>query len=111
MFRNKKGKSTIVRFDSLRRIEDIHKLSKLLNKKLRKHHKVRLLELMKEHVKEIEGLFRNGNKHYLTETGDLIILCFEMLLENKQSINETLLKCFKRYEKKLPKLIKESHRC
>ena len=60
-----------------------------------------LLELMCKHIEEIEQLKAKGDKHYVVETGDLIILCFEMLLENQASIDETLETCFKRYEDKL----------
>ena len=90
---------------SLERIKNIHKLSKLYNRKLKNNHKKRLLELMKEHIEEIEELAGKNNKHYLTETGDMIILCFELLIENNVSIDKTLLRCFKRYETKLTELI------
>ena len=96
---------SVIKKDSLERIKKIHKVSKLLNRKLKDNHKRRLLELMKEHVEEIEELSKKHNRHYLTETGDLIILCFELLLEDGVSIDKTLLRCFKRYETKLPRLI------
>ena len=101
-------KDTVLQKKFLARTKNIHELSRLYNKKLKNNHKKRLLELMKEHVEEITKLSNKNNRHYLTETGDLIILCFELLIENKVSINKVLLKCFKRYETKLPKLIKES---
>ncbi len=97
---------SVIKKKSLERIKNIHKLSRLYNRKLKNNHKKRLLELMKEHIEEIEELSKKNNKHYLTETGDLIILCFGVLLENNISIDKTLLQCFKRYEAKLPKLIK-----
>jgi len=98
---------TVIKKESLERVKNIHKLSRLYNKKLNNNHKKRLLQLMKEHVEEIEQLLQKSNRHYLTETGDLLILCFEMLLENRVSIDKTLLQCFKRYETKLPKLIRK----
>lgn len=101
-------KVKVLQKKSLARIESIHKLSRLYNKKLKNNHKKRLLGLMREHIDEITKLSNRNNKHYLTEIGDLIILCFELLLENNVSINKVLLKCFKRYETKLPKLIKEN---
>ena len=98
---------SILRQESLKRIKNIHRLSRLYNFRLKNNHKKQLLNLMKEHIKEIEELSRRNDEHYLTETGDLVILCFEMLLENKMSIDKTLLQCFKRYEKKLSRLLKE----
>lgn len=100
-------KENVLQKKSLERTKNIHELSRLYNKKLKNNHKKRLLELMREHIEEITKLSNKNNRHYLTETGDLIILCFELLLENNVSINKVLLKCFKRYETKLPKLIKE----
>lgn len=92
---------------ALQRLEAIHKLSQEYNRKLKKDHRNRLIELMKEHAGEIEELFRQDNPHYLTETGDLIILCLELLLENNQPIDEIMEKCFQRYEKKLPILLRK----
>lgn len=103
----RKMKENVLQKKSLARTKNIHELSRLYNKKLKNNHKKRLLELMREHIEEITKLSNKNNRHYLTETGDLIILCFELLLENNVSINKVLLKCFKRYETKLPKLIKE----
>jgi hypothetical protein len=102
-----KMKENVLQTKSLARIKNIHKLSRLYNKRLKNNHKKRLLELMREHIEEITKLSNKNNRHYLTETGDLVILCFELLLENNVSINKVLLKCFKRYETKLLKLIKE----
>ena len=93
--------------EALQRLEAIHKLSQEYNRKLKKDHRTRLIELMKEHAGEIDELFRQDNPHYLTETGDLIILCMELLHENNQSIDEIMEKCFQRYENKLPILIGE----
>ena len=89
----------------LERIKAIHKLSQVYNKKIGKNHKERLIELMQEHTDEIKTLFKNKNKHYLTETGDLIVLCLELLIENEKSVEKVMAKCFQRYEKKLPNLI------
>ena len=88
------------------RLKTIHKLSQDYNRKLKKNHRKRLMTLMKEHVDEIDELCQEDNPHYLTETGDLIILCMELLLEEGISIDTILEKCFSRYEKKLPYLIK-----
>lgn len=91
--------------DFIERIKAIHKLSQDYNCKLNNSHSSRLIELIKEHAEEIESLYNSDNSHYLTETGDLILLCFELLLENNSSINGILLQCLKRFETKLPRLL------
>lgn len=48
-----------------------------------------------------------GDAHYLVETGDLIILCLEILIENNQSPDRILSRCYDRYKKKLTTLLKE----
>lgn len=97
----------IIQREYLSRIKQIHKLSKSYNKHINHNHKDKLLKLMQEHVDEIRDLYEKGDTHFLTETGDLIILCFELLLEHNISLDETLLKCFTRYETKLGRLVKE----
>ena len=89
------------------RLKEIHRLSKYYNDLVGKGHKERLLELIKKHAREIETLMADNDAHYLVETGDLMILCFEMLLENGVSIDETMHLCFERYERKLTQLIEE----
>jgi hypothetical protein len=98
---------SVIQKKALIRIKKIHRLSQRYNKKVRYSHRKRLLELMASHVKEIRQLVRQKNKHYLVETGDLMILCFEMLLEDKASADRILRKCFGRYEQKLTMLIDE----
>ena len=90
---------------ALERIREIHKLSSKYNAKVKCEHMRRLLDLMKDHIEEIEELYQKGNRHFLVETGDLIILCLEVLLEREASIDEIFEKCFHRYEKKLKELI------
>lgn len=91
----------------LDRIKKIHKTSQEYNAKLGKDHQERLFELMEEHVAEIKELADKGDKHFLVETGDLAMLCFELMLEHDASIDEILLKCCGRYERKLAELISE----
>ena len=92
---------------ALDRIKKIHQLSQKFNSMLGKPHQERLLELMRKHIDEIEKLADKKDPHYLIETGDLFILCFELLLEAGVDIDEVVLKCFERYEKKLGELIGE----
>lgn len=101
-------KSTVIQKTSLERIKAIHQLSLDYNTRQSKQHSGKILELIRHHIAEIEELRNKGDKHYLIETGDLIILCFELLLDNDQSIDDVLLKCFERYENKLNNLLKAS---
>ncbi|MBF0384486.1 MAG: hypothetical protein HQL27_01315 [Candidatus Omnitrophica bacterium] len=89
------------------RVKAIHRLSREINGKTRTRHEKKLLELIRKHIDEIEKLWENKNKHFIIETGDLIVLCLELILENKASVNKVMLGCFARYEKKLSHLIKE----
>lgn len=91
---------------ALDEIIKIHQLSRRCNGLRQKEHLAKLLKLMRSHAKEITELYRKGDPHYLTEVGDLMILCFELLLENKKSIDATARSCFGRYEKKLTHLLK-----
>ncbi|MBF0483107.1 MAG: hypothetical protein HQL25_00210 [Candidatus Omnitrophica bacterium] len=95
----------MIKNKSLARIKAIHQLSRQYNGKTKGAHQKKLLQLMREHIDEIEELAAAKNKHFLIETGDLIILCFELLLENRTEIDEVIVECFGRYEKKLKSLI------
>jgi len=93
-----------------KRLKAIHKLSRKYNGQKKQQHEKKLLFLMREHIDEIDLLYKDNDPHCLVEIGDLIILCFEMLLENKHSIDDIVTDCFKRYERKLTSLIKEKHK-
>ena len=97
--------NAVLKGPALERIRGIHDLSREFNALTGKPHQERLLELMRAHIPEIEELAREGDPHYLIETGDLLILCFELLLEGKADIDEVTRKCFERYENKLTGLI------
>lgn len=90
---------------ALRRIKGVHRLSARYNQKIGKPHTERLIELMRHHIEEIEGLVRQGNPHFLVETGDLAVLCLEVLLEHRTSPDAIMEKCFGRYERKLNSLM------
>jgi hypothetical protein len=90
---------------ALERVKAIHQLSLKYNRLVGKPHQERLLELMRHHIEEIEELARGGDEHYLIETGDLLVLCCELLLEAGASVNGVTTVCFGRYEKKLQELI------
>jgi NTP pyrophosphatase (non-canonical NTP hydrolase) len=100
------NKKSLTKF-ALRELDDIFRYSKRLNKFSEKKHAQELLEIMAEHIQEIRERYQEKDAHYLTETGDLLILCFSLLKEAKISLDAILNKCYKRYRKKLPQLIKE----
>lgn len=89
-------------------IKQIHQMSVRYNQKVNCLHMNRLLELMHKHVEEISELYQQGNKHFIIETGDLLVLCFEVLLEEGASIDGVLEQCFSRYQNKLAGLLKET---
>ena len=88
-------------------LQVIHSRSKRLNRMLKKDLPQALLEMMKEHVDEIKKRYNKKDKHYLIETGDLIVLSLELIKEAKQSPDEVLFKCYPRFHKKLLQLIKD----
>ena len=89
---------------SNKELQAIHSQSRRLNRKLKKDHVQALLSMMKHHVKEIKELHAKKDKHYLIETGDLIVLCLELIKEAKQSPDAVLFKCYPRFHKKLLQL-------
>jgi len=101
---------TVINKDTLFKIQNIHELSRKYNMRLGYNHTSRLLSLMQEHVKEIQELHTKGDSHCVTETGDLIMLCFELLIDKSASINEVMDRCFERYNTKLSKLLQEVNR-
>jgi len=97
--------SAVLTKKALARIKSIHQSSKHYNGPSKEKHVRKLLSLVKEHIEEILLLQKNHDTHYLVETGDLLILCFEILLENNMDIDRMTLKCFGRYERKLNQLM------
>ena len=88
-------------------IKAIHGNSRRLNRLLNKNHARALLDMMQEHVDEINGRHGKGDRHYLIETGDLIVLGLELIKEAKRSPDAVFLKCYPRFHKKLSQLIKD----
>lgn len=75
-----------------------------LSNKINKQDKNKILQLIKEHIKEIEELYSKNNEHWTIETADLIILCYELLILENKDIDEVFNKCLPRYDIKLKKL-------
>ncbi|MEI7998729.1 MAG: hypothetical protein WCH62_04410 [Candidatus Omnitrophota bacterium] len=87
-------------------IKAIHAKSRRLNRFLKNDHSYVLLDMIEKHIEEIKDRYSKADKHYLIETGDLIVLCLELINEAKQSSDEVLSKCYPRFHKKLDYLIK-----
>ena len=66
-----------------------------------------MLELIYKHAQEINQLYQQKNKHYIIETGDLLVLCLELIKESKGNTDFILDKCYARYDHKLKFLIEE----
>jgi hypothetical protein len=88
-------------------IKEVHRLSALYNGNAEDHTKV-LLELVREHAEEIAELYDNKDDHFSVETGDLLILCYELLLEQGKDPDRIMELCYGRYKRKLGELLAET---
>ncbi len=88
-----------------REIRDIHRLSREYNRREGKNHSRALLELMDKHAAEIRALYRRGDRHYVVETGDLFVLCLELIREAKAGPDAVAARCYRRYRRKLSRLL------
>lgn len=86
---------------SRRQISLIHAKSRKYNLRRGEKHAVKLIELIKKHAGEIDDLRRKRDRHYVVETGDLAVLCFELIKEAKSCPDKILAQCYRRYHKKL----------
>ncbi|EMR73058.1 hypothetical protein MBGDN05_00770 [Thermoplasmatales archaeon SCGC AB-539-N05] len=75
-----------------------------LSNKINKNDNRKILEMMKEHVEEIEELFNDKNEHWAIETADLIVLCYELLLLENKDIDDVFNRCLPRFDVKLKRL-------
>jgi hypothetical protein len=83
--------------------QELKKITQL-SSQVNENHEQKILSMMKDHVDEIIDLYQDGNDHYHIEIADLIVLCFELLLLEKNDIDEIFAKCLPRFYKKLNKL-------
>jgi len=86
------------------RVEVIHSLSQKINGADQEAHIKKLLEMMAHHTEEIPELHEQADSHALIETGDLIVLCLEFLLEKGADPDEILKIACTRFETKLDEL-------
>jgi hypothetical protein len=88
-------------------IKGIHALSAEYNAMAGRSHYGTLFSLVKKHAAEIKELYSGGDPHFVVETGDLLILCLELIIEAGASPDRVMAKCYGRYRKKLSRLISE----
>ncbi|RLF41501.1 MAG: hypothetical protein DRN12_03125 [Thermoplasmata archaeon] len=89
--------------DFIEGLEEIIDLSKKVNGEDRD----KIFSMIHEHIEEIHELYSKGDKHWAVETGDLIILCLELLLFEDKDIDGILSKCISRFKTKLVSLLSE----
>lgn len=70
----------------------------------------KIISMMKHHTTEIYELFEKNDKHFAVETGDLVVLCLELLIREGYSIDEIMDKCYLRFDKKLKELLDEKRK-
>jgi len=75
-----------------------------LSNKINKNDNRKILEMMKEHIVEIEERYNNLDDHWSIETADLIVLCYELLLLENRDINDVFNRCLPRFDVKLKRL-------
>jgi phosphoribosyl-ATP pyrophosphohydrolase len=85
---------------SISEILDIHALSVKRNASGCAHAD-KLMEMIKEHALEIEELLKAKDPHCCIETGDLAVLCLELLVEKGADPDKVMRNCYKRFRKKL----------
>lgn len=78
-----------------------------LSQKVNKNDKQKIFEMIYEHIKEIEELYNENNNHWIIETADLIILCYELLIMDDIDVDAAFTKALPRFDRKLTKLIEE----
>ena len=96
------GNNIILENDFKMKLLEITELSKRINK----NDKQKILQIMKDHVIEIEELYNEKNEHWAIETADLIVLCYELLLMENKDIDVIFSKCLPRFDIKLNRLVK-----
>jgi hypothetical protein len=87
--------------DFERKLLEITKLSKKINK----NDTLTIIQMMKDHVFEIEELYNENNDHWTIETVDLIVLCYELLLMENKDIDDVFARCLPRFDIKLKGLL------
>ena len=92
---------------SKKELADIHSLSRGYNGSGDKPHAEVLLRLMAKHIEEVSQRYREKDEHYVVEAGDLVVLCFELMLEAGYEPDEIMIECYNRYRKKFTSLLEK----
>jgi len=87
------------------KIKDIIKLSDKLGNDPQK-----IIDMMQHHTEEIRELHQKQDKHFAVETGDLIVLCIQLLMMEGYSTKTIMETCYDRFDKKLNKLIMQKNK-
>ncbi len=82
----------------------LHEITEL-SKKINKNDKQKILQMMEDHVFEIEELYNEKNEHWAIETADLIVLSYELLLMEDKDIDDVFARCLPRFDIKLKGLL------
>ncbi len=69
----------------------------------------KIIDMMKHHTAEINELHKNKDTHFAIETGDLIILCIQLLMIEGYSTKKIMETCYDRFDKKLNQLITQKN--
>ena len=75
-----------------------------LSNKINREDNNKIIGYIKEHIEEIEELYKEKNEHWTIETADLIVLCYELLILENKDIDEVFSKCLPRFDVKLRRL-------
>ncbi|HOJ39961.1 MAG TPA: hypothetical protein PK644_05800 [bacterium] len=90
---------------ALKKLSRIHLLSRKYNASGKRDHRSVLLKLLRKHCQEILLLFKKNKPHAIVETGDLLVLCLELMVEEGVSPDAVVATCFERYDRKLTELL------
>lgn len=86
------------------KLREIHGLSSEYNSRTDDHAAV-LLDFVGKHADELKRLYEAKDPHFDVETGDLIVLCCELLLERGKDPDRIMDRCYGRFSGKLKELI------
>ena len=96
-------KMQTLQVDFKNKILEISELSSRINK----NDNNKILEMIKDHIQEIEERYNNKDEHWTIETADLIVLCYELLILENYDIDNVFSKCLPRFDVKLRGLLKD----
>ena len=64
----------------------------------------KIISMMNKHAAEIKELYDKKDKHFAVETGDLIILCLQLLMREGYNVDKVMDRCYERFERKYGEL-------